>query len=735
MIPNASPARPRLGSRSMKVGFIRIVLALLVSPFSPASSRAEPPPFRTGILPILTKAGCNSGGCHGAATGQGGFRLSLLGYDPDEDYLRITRERAGRRIDLESPKESLFLRKPARQLDHEGGRRLAVDSNDYQVVLDWIAAGAPQGPADLQVNAIEITPADLLLPAPGHTASLRVIAILSQGERQDVTRLALYTSNDDAIAEVSKQGTISSRGPGLTSIMIRYSGQVAAARIAIPYPNTGPRRELTGSHLVDVHIGAELKRLGLEPSPKASAAAFLRRVTLDLIGRLPTLEEARQFHLESDGPALRTRTIESLLGRPEWADFWTLQLADLLLLGGKGSSETASRRYHAWLKDQVARRTPLDQLVRELLTAQGNIQEVGPANFMTLSSDPRDISEHVGRMFLSTRIACARCHTHPSDRWTQHDYHQFAAYFARIGRAGDLIQVRQRGEVDDPKTGLPVVPKPLGDPRPDPIASGTPEPQSPPDRRLELARWLTSGDNPLFARSLVNRVWKQCFGRGLVDPVDDLRPTNPATHPALLDALARDFVAHRFDLRHLLLTLTTSETYQLASTATPSNQRDDRLFSRAYVRALPAPVFLDALVQVTEVPHRFEGQPESMRAVQLIGPHVSSPSLDVLGRCNRDRPCDTPGPSGGGLARTLHLIQGATLQDKLSGGIVQRLITTGTSDEGIVSELYQRALTRPPEPAELAEWTTMLAGSPNRRASVEDLLWALLNCREFSFNH
>jgi hypothetical protein len=703
------------------------LLALLLWALS-LPALAEPTPFATGILPILTKAGCNTGGCHGAATGQGGFRLSLLGYDPEADYLRITRELAGRRIDLDRPDESLFLRKPARQLDHEGGRRLPLDSEEYRTVRDWIAAGAPRGPADLRVDAIEVLPNDLFLQATGESTPLQVTARLSDGQRQDVTRLALYTSNDDAIADVSKQGVITSRSPGLTSIMIRYSGQVNAARVAIPYASPLPNRSRSSDHVIDVHIDDELHRLRLDPSPRASAATFLRRVSLDLIGRLPSPEEARDFQSSPDSPERRRQWIDALLERPEWADYWTLQLADLLLLGGKGSNDTATRRYHAWLRDQVASHTPLDQLVRSLLTAVGNIQEVGPANFLTLANDPRDLSEHVGRMFLGTRVACARCHTHPSDRWTQEDYHGFAAYFARIGRSGDLIQLVQRGEVDHPKTGRPVEPKPLGASRPTPANPTA-------DRRLELADWLTSGENPLFARSLVNRVWKHCFGRGLVEPVDDLRPTNPATHPALLDALARDFVAHGFDLRHLLRTITTSETYQRTSAATPSNRLDDRLFSHAYARELPAPVFLDAVVQVTEVPHRFEDQPDDLRAVQLVGPRVPSASLDVLGRCQRERPCDTPGQGGGGLARTLHLIQGSTLQDKLSGGIVDRLLSTHSSDAAIVAEVYLRALTRAPQPEETTEWTSLLGAAADRRAAVQDLLWALLNSREFGFNH
>ncbi|MGE3308641.1 MAG: DUF1549 domain-containing protein [Limisphaerales bacterium] len=681
----------------------------------------------------MTKAGCNSGGCHGAATGQGGFRLSLLGYDPALDYLRITRELAGRRVDFVRPEESLLLRKSSRKLSHEGGRRLPADSEDYQLVLNWIAAGAPQGPADLQVTAIEVAPRDFLLPAPGQTESLRVTAILSDGQRQDVTRLALYTSNDDAVADVSRYGSVTSRAPGLTSIMIRYSGQVAAARIGIPFQGPPPARRLPDDHFVDAHIGAELERLGLEPSPEASATAFLRRVTLDLIGRLPSADEARQALSEADSPASRARAIDALLNRPEWVDYWTLQLADLLLLGGKGPDETAHRAYHGWLREQVARHVPLDELVRKLLTAEGNLRSEGPANFFTLSQDPRDLSEHVGRMFLGTRIACARCHAHPNDRWTQDDYHGFAAYFARIARSGDVVQVRQLGEVDHPKTGLPVDPRPLGSPPSAPAPNGQSEAQT--DRRVELARWLTAADNPLFARSFVNRVWKNCFGRGLVEPVDDLRPTNPATHPALLDALAKDFAAHGFDLRHLLRTITTSRTYQLAASSTGSNRLDDRLFSHAYVREVSAPVFLDAITQVTGVAHPFEGESEGRRAVELVGPQVTSVELDVLGRCNRERPCDPMAGGGGGLARTLHLIQGSTIQDKLSGGVVDQLITSGASDADVVSELYLRAFTRIPGADEFAAWTSMLASAEPRKEAIEDLLWALLNSREFGFNH
>ena len=699
-------------------------MLILAGPDAPA---AEPLPFRTGILPILTKAGCNTGACHGAATGQGGFKLSLLGYDPEEDHDRITRELGGRRLDLPHPLESLFLRKASEQVDHKGGRKLRADAPGYEAVRAWIAAGAPYGPRDLQVTGLDVEPKDSLLPDVNRAQALHVVATLSDGSRQDVSNLALYTSNDDAIAEVSKAGEVTTRGRGLTSIMVRYSGQVAAARIAVPFSGPAPNA-FPPQNFIDEPIGEELRRLKLPASPLSTDAEFLRRVYLDMIGRLPTSEEARAFAKEPGTAERRRQVIDALLERDEFVDYWTMHLADLLLLGGgKGTNEAGTRAYHDWLRQQVARRTPLDQIVRELLTSTGDTTRSGAPNFFLLSSDPRDLAEQVGRMFLGTQIGCARCHAHPSDRWTQEDYHRFAAYFARVGRTGNRIAVSERGEVMHPKTGQVLSPKPLGAPAHDTVAEG--------DRRAPMAAWLTAPDNPLFARSLVNRVWKHLLGRGLVEPVDDLRPTNPATHPALLDALAADFSSHGFDLRHLVRTIASSRVYQLSSAALPENRGDDRLYARAYMRSLPAQVFVDTVSQVTGVPGQFPDHPPGTRAVQLIGAHTPSFALDVLGRCSRERACDSPAPGGGGLARTLHLLNGETIQAKLRGGIIDEWIAKQTPDAEVVSDLYLRALTRPPNAAENAEWLALFHDTRDRREAMEDLLWTLLNSREFGFNH
>ncbi|MCI0536889.1 MAG: DUF1549 and DUF1553 domain-containing protein, partial [Verrucomicrobiales bacterium] len=661
-----------LGTAGQFFGIWSLVLGIHLCLGSTLSA-SETSSFRTRILPILTKAGCNAGACHGAATGQGGFKLSLLGYDPEEDHDRITREIGARRINIEEPAESLFLRKPTRQVEHEGGRRIPRTSEAYQMLLRWIAAGAPYGAKDLTVTAISVTPPDSLLATTNQTLQLRVSAFLSDGSQEDATAQALYTSNDDAVAEVSKSGEITTRGRGLTSIMVRYAGQVAAARIAVPFGGVDPSEPgFPTNNFVDAHIGAELKRVGLPASELCGQGEFLRRVYLDTIGCLPSADEARAFLREPHSTVARKRIIDGLLQRDEFVDLWTMKFADLLLISGKRGSEASTRAYHNWLREQVARNAPFDQIARSLLTSAGQLTQVGPANFLTLANDPRDLAEQVGRIFLGTQIACARCHAHPADRWTQEDYHRFAAYFARISQDGGRISVRSHGEVDHPKTGQPLSPKPLG--------SVSPSQNHAEDRRVQLAAWLTAPDNPLFARAMVNRVWKHLLGRGLVEPVDDLRPTNPATHPALLDALAADFIAHRFDLRHLIRTILSSRTYQLSSRVRGLNRLDDRYYSHAYAKELPAPVFLDAIAHVTGLPDQFEGYPQGTRAVQLIGSRTLSYALDVLGRCARERSCDGVSRAGGGLAQALHLINGATINDKLDGGTVADLLARSGTD-------------------------------------------------------
>ena len=670
--------------------------------------------FRTHILPVLTKAGCNTGSCHGSAAGQGGFRLSLLGYDPVQDHQNITRELGGRRLDLTSPANSLVLRKPTDELDHEGGRRIKRDSEAYRLLTQWIGDGASYGDAELRVSKIEVEPADILLPSANITAQLRVTATLSDGRREDVSLLALYDSNDDAVADVSSSGLVTTRSRGLTSIMVRYSGQVVAARIGVPFSDeSAATNGFTTQGFIDDCVLVELQRLRLPPSPLSDDAEFFRRVHLDLVGRLPEIDEVRAFLQQPPSTDKRQRLIASLLKRTDFTDYWTLKFADWLLMSDKRGSETRTRIYHDWLHDQIANNRPIDQMAHDLLLGHGDPETSGPANFRTLAADPRDFGELVSSIFLGTQIACARCHAHPADRWTQDDYHAFAACFAG------------RDEVLHPKTARPVAPRALAMLKP--LDPDTPLPP--------LADWLVSRDNALFARNWVNRVWKQLLGRGLVEPVDDLRPTNPPSHPALLDALAAGFTQHDFDLRWLVGVIAESQTYQLSSQTTSANRLDESLFSHALVKPLPAQVLADAIAQVTGVPDQFQNHPAGTRAVQLVGAQTPSYALDVLGRCSRERSCESPQGAGGGLAQALHLINGSSINDKLSGPFVTGLLSRGASNRELVDELYLRTLSRAARADEHAQWEPLLDQATDRAEVVEDLLWTLLNSREFAFNH
>jgi len=692
-----------------------------------ASDQASEFSFATRILPVLTKAGCNAGACHGAATGQGGFKLSLLGYDPEHDHDTITRELGGRRVDLGAPEVSLLLRKPTRQLEHEGGRRIARDSQAYRTLLDWIARGTPYGSRDVRVTGIDVAPADVLLLKPGQSRPLKVTARLSDGTTEDATSLALYSSNDDGVADVDGHGVVTVRNRGLTAIMVRYSGQVAAARVGAPYqPDRVAAISFPAQNFIDEQVLKELRRLRISPSALCDDATFLRRVHLDVAGRLPTPAETKAFVGQLASARKRGQAIDQLLGGSEFVDFWTLKLADLLLINSKKLGDDGTRAYHTWLRQQVNDDAPLDRVVRELLMAQGDPAANGPANFHRLMTDPRDQGEFVSQAFLGTRIACARCHNHPFDRWTQDDYYHFAAFFARTGIEGQRVVQRPFGEVQHPRTGRDVPPRPLGSTKA--LADGAG------DRRVALADSLTASGNPMLARALVNRIWKELMGRGIVEPVDDLRPTNPPSNPALIDALAVDFVRHGYNLRHLVRTITSSRTYQLSSQANEINRQDEQFFSRGYLKPLAGQVLADAIAQASGVTDEFSGHAPGTRAVELIDPQVPSYTLDVFGRCPRTTHCENPAQFGGGLSRTLHLVNGPAVNAKTRPAI-SRLLATPRSDRELVAELYLRTVSRWPDARESSRWEDMLSKANSKPEALEDLFWALLNSREFAFNH
>ena len=681
--------------------------------------------FRTDILPVLTKAGCNAGACHGTSTGQGGFRLSLLGFAPEEDFWTITREFEGRRLTVDAPEESLFLRKPTEEVDHEGGRRIKKGSAEYQALLEWITKGAPYGSADLVVTNLTVTPEAELLSDVSGKVHLSVTAALSNGRSRDVSSLALYTSNDEGIAEVDRNGVVTMRSRGLTSIMVRFGGQVTVARVGVPLATTAAKTDrFLSQNFIDEEILAEFKRMHITPAALSSDAEFVRRVHLDLTGRLPSVETALRFSTKTN-KADRSEIVHHLLKSDEFVDFWTLKFGDLLRIGGKKGPEEATRVYHNWVREQLSINQKWDEVSRQLLTGQGDITKYGPANFYTMATDPRDMAEFVGNVFLGVQLGCARCHAHPSDRWTQNDYYEFSAFFTRVVRNGNLIDVKNAGEIDYPKRKQSALPKALGG-----VVNN--EAAAMRDRREALAQAVTR--DPLFARSMVNRIWKQLFGRGLIEPVDDLRPTNPAIHPVLLERLSDEFVRRDFNLRWLIGTIASSRTYQLSSRGDSSDLLSERFFARSSWRMLPGQALLDAISQVTEVPEKFEGEDSERRAVQLIGVQTPSYALDVLGRCKREGSCESAG-FGGGLAQALHLINGSTVHQKLKGGILEKRLREGKSVREVVQEFYLRALARLPDQEEESLWIQTLEGVENRNEVLEDFLWTLLNCREFAYNH
>lgn len=656
-------------------------LALLALTACFAPPHATAPDFSSQVLPHLTKAGCNQGMCHGAAIGRGGLKLSLLGDDPTRDYDVLVREFGGRRVRLDSPRESLLLQKAVGGLSHGGGVRLEPRSVGYRAMESWLAVGAPQGkPAGRTVTQLVVTPRETILGV-GTKVPLTVKALYADGMSEDVTALALYDTLDDAVVQVDKTGVASLRASGIAAVMVRYRGQVAAARLGAPFPGrVAPSK--TSVHPIDAALFSELARLNLGPAPHCDDTTFLRRAHLDLIGTLPTSDEVRAFLARPD----RAKLIDSLLARPEFTDLWTLKLADLLRISGKRFGAEGAAGYHAWLRASVATNKPLNTLLAELLTQQ--------ESFWRTTSDPRDLSEFFAQTWLGTRVACARCHNHPYDRWTRTDYHAFAAAFGRPG------------QVPHPKTGKPIAP----------LALGTNQALV---SRTELASWATS--SPRFAELLANRLWRELFGRGLVEPVDDLRPSNPAIHPRVLAVLAQQLAQNSFDLRATLRQLTLSEAYQQSSRGS-----DEKLFSRALLKPLRAQVLADALASATGGSLGLPG-----RAIALAEPAVASTTLDILGRCRREDDC-TPTTEAGGLAVALHLLAGAPLEKLVTEG-AQKLRIAHPTDDALTEELFLRTLSRFPTAEERRFAEALL--KRDRVKAAEDLLWALVNTREFSYVH
>jgi len=699
----------------------QLLLAVLL-----AASPAEAVDFDTDLVPVLTRAGCNAGSCHGAAAGRGGFKLSLLGGSPGSDYEAIVRQLEGRRINLASPEDSLLIRKPTGRMKHGGRRRLARSGPGARILEDWIRAGAERRKLR-RLSGFEVTPAHHVARQTGETVTLRATATFDDGSQRDVTRWTVFTASDPAALAIgdAPDGEVTVKRRGQSVVVARYLSRVVPVRITAPLGDK--LVEIAPSareNFIDDHVNALLRTLRLAPAPAASDNAFLRRAHLALTGTLPPLAEAREF-LTSRDPAKRGALLDRLLAGDAFVAYWTHRLATLLRVRSLPNDERVARAFGEWIRAQLRRRTPYDVMARTLLTASGDSHEHGEAAFHRMSGNARGQAELVSEVFLGARLRCANCHNHPLDSWTQDDYHGLAAIFARLDRSR-VVRVKKLGEVTHPATGLPAKPRLPGERFIE--AAG--------DSRSDLADWLTARDNHHFARAIVNRLWKAMMGRGLVEPVDDLRSTNPATHPELLDRLARDFVEHGFDLRHTLRRIAGSAAFARGVSA--QGRPDDRYYSRSLVRPLGAEVLVDAIADVTGVRDRYGSEPAGTRAVLLPDPKIPSVGLDLLGRCSREESCDSTLTTRG-LAAQLHLINGPLLNRKVSSpeGRLARRIAAKTPDGEIIEELYLRALSRFPRERERAFWRRHLASAEGieHDRMLEDFLWSLLSCREFQTNH
>lgn len=695
------------------------------------------PQFVRDVLPVLTKAGCNAGACHGSFQGRGGFRLSLLGFDPAFDFAALVEETRGRRILPSAPEQSLMLRKPSGQMAHGGGRKLPADSEGYRRLHEWLVRGAigPK-PDDAKIVRLEITPREVELKQ-GQSLTLKVHATWSDGMVQEIAAWALYDSTAEHVVSVSPRGELKAESPGLAAIMVRYLGQFAVVNVSVPFGSVA-NESLPRHNYIDEHLQAAWKKLGLRPAGLSDDVEFLRRVHLDLIGTLPTPDEIRAF-LKSNDSAKRSKVIDQLLERPDYVDYWSLKWGDLLRIHRRNLGEKGLRSASAWLRNSLRDDKPMDQFVRELIVAQGNLYANGPVAYYFIDQTPEDLAETTAQLFLGVRMQCAKCHHHPFEAWSQDDYYGLAAFFARLerkdtkeaGRYGGAQSIRlaAAGQLRHPQTGQAVTPRWLGQPKTD-----GPEPADP---REPLATWLTARDNPYFASNLVNRTWGYLFGRGLIEPIDDIRLTNPATHPELLAALAKDFTDKGFKIKHLLRTICNSRAYQLASELAPTRDADGMFVTHRRPRRIQAEVLLDAVNQALGVEENFDKLPPDTRAIALPDTTVDSYFLDAFGRPKRTTTCECERGVRADLTQVLHLVNSVKLQQKLADpkGRLGRLLDAKKADRDVMEELYLATLSRLPSAAEQETMRRLLATAPSRKEGFEDLLWTLLNCAEFGFNH
>ncbi len=692
------------------------------------------PGFRNDIQPVLTKLGCNSGACHGSQYGRGGFKLSLLGFDAEADYEAIVKDLKGRRVDLESPAESLILRKPSMAIPHGGGRRFAANSATYNMLLSWISSGVrPPLAADPMLVSVDIAPAAQTLAA-GQRIGIRATARYNDGSTRDVTALARLEVLNDSVAEISPDAVVTAKAGGRAAVLARYMGRSAVANLLVPYAHPTSLNGFQPNNYIDEIVAGKWKQLGLEPTRLSTDAQFLRRVSLDLSGVLPKEEEIRAFVADTSADK-RARMIDRLLDRPEYIDFWTLRWGDLLRVTRNGMGEKAMWNFHRWLNRSMRENRPVDEMVREILLARGQPNSQDAAAFYRMTRSPEEAAEAVSIAFMGLRLGCAKCHQHPFEKWSQADYYGLAAFFARIDSkpdsdyGGSTLRLKPTGFVRHPKTQQVVRPAiPDGDNFP---YEGDP--------RRQLAAWLTGKSNPWLARNFVNRYWGYMMGRGLIEPMDDIRDTNPASIPEVLQALEKDFRDHGFDQKHMLRTIANSRVYQLDSTPGEQSPRDNMFYTYYAPKRLGAEQLLDALTTATNTQEKYPGLPQGIRPIQLPDPEVTSEFLDTFGRPRRLVPCECSRSNESNVTQALHLMNSDFVQDKIAspGGRVANLFALVPTDQAVVN-LYYATVSRPPSETETLAADALIRQRPEgpaRKKVLEDVLWTLLNSREFLFNH
>jgi len=727
---------------SCKRSLFGVLLVLCCT--SPRLCAGEPVSFELQVQPIMAARGCSTGPCHGKQRGQNGFQLSLLGFDPEFDFAALTQNARGRRVFPAAPGQSLILLKATGAVPHGGGTRFRKESPEYNILYDWIDAGMPRRlKNEPTLVRVSVTPTEKFMKA-GEALQLNVFAHYSDGSTQDVTGMSMFQSNESAIVAVNGKGEIKAGPiPGEASIMARYMNVIATCNVAIPLPGQVPDElyeKLPRNNFIDELVWQKLKSLGITPSGPIGDAKFMRRVYVDIIGTLPTPDEVRNF-LADTNPDKRKRLIDRLLERPEYADHWANKWADLLRPNPYRVGIKAVLNYDNWIRDSFRKNKPYDQFAAELITAQGSTWHNGAATLFRDRRSPDEITTLVTQIFLGIRLECAKCHHHPFEKWGQDDFYSFAAYFARVGRKGtglsppisggeEIIMTAKSGSVTQPRTGQTMTPKPL--------FGSAPEIKPDMDPREALAAWVTSPENDYFAQVMVNRVWADLMGRGLVEPVDDLRATNPPSNGPLLEALANDFRNQHFNIKELLRTITSSSVYALSSEPTERNTADTRNYSRHYRQRLRAEVLVDAVASITGIADNFAAMPPGSPAKEIWTHRVESLFLDTFGRPdpNQDPPCERQEEAT--VTQALHLMNATAIHQKvISGsGRVAQLAASDKPAAQIVEELYLRVYGRFPTEEE-RDFGSKLFGDDKdkatRRQAAEDLLWALLNTPEFLF--